>query len=343
MSVPACLFPEITPCRNGFLEPDDLHRIYWEESGNPKGMPVLFLHGGPGSGTSPLQRRFFDPDYYRIILFDQRGSGKSTPYAELTDNTTIHLISDIELLRQTLSIDKWLVFGGSWGSTLALAYGEAHPEACLGFILRGIFLCRKSEIDWFLYGISAFFPEAWRDFATLIPAKERKNLLHAYHKRLIDKDPDVHLPAARAWAHYEAACSTLLPNENLISSFESDAVALSLSRIEAHYFMNNIFLPENSLLENLHKIRHLPAVIVQGRYDAVCPIVTADELAREWPEAFYEIIPDAGHSAFEPGIAHALMEATEAFKGMLGIQEPLEESAAPEKPKRRRATRKKEE
>lgn len=341
MSVPACLFPDITPYRHGFLEPDGLHRIYWEESGNPSGMPVLFLHGGPGSGTSPMQRRFFDPAYYRIILLDQRGSGKSTPYAELTDNSTPHLICDIELLRQTLGIEKWLVFGGSWGSTLALAYGETHPESCLGFILRGIFLCRESEIEWFLYGVSTLFPEAWRDFAFHIPENERNDLLQAYHARLSDPDPAVHLPVARAWAHYEAACSTLLANETLISSFESDAVALSLSRIEAHYFQNNIFLPENSLLDNLHKIRHLPAVIVQGRYDAVCPIVTADELARAWPEAFYEVIPDAGHSAFEPGIARALVEATEAFKDMLGQQPlPVDAEPVPAKPKRRRVAKK---
>jgi proline iminopeptidase len=338
MSVPSCLCPEVAPHRHGFLEPDGVHRIYWEESGNPAGMPVLFLHGGPGSGTSPLQRRFFDPAYYRIILFDQRGAGKSTPYAELAGNTTPQLIADIELLRRTLDVEKWLVFGGSWGSTLALAYGEAHPESCLGFVLRGIFLCRKSEIDWFLHGMRTLFPEAWCEFAGIIPESERGDLLAAFHARLTDPSPAVHLPAARAWAHYEAACSSLLPNEALIHSFESDAVALSLARIEAHYFLNDIFLPENSLLDNLHTIRHLPAVIVQGRYDAVCPIVSADELARAWPEAFYEVIPDAGHSAFEPGTARALVEATEAFKDMLG---PAETVAA--KPKRRRAAKKTEE
>lgn len=334
MSAQPDLFPEIRPNRHGFLEPDSLHRIYWEESGNPDGVPVLFLHGGPGAGTSPLHRRFFDPAHYRIILFDQRGSGKSTPYASISDNTTPHLIADIELLRNTLDIEKWLVFGGSWGSTLALAYGEAHPEACLGFILRGIFLCRKSEIDWFLYGQRTIFPEAWRAFSGHIPENERNDLLAAYHVRLVDPDPAVHNPAARAWAHYEAACSTLLPNESLINSFESDAIALSLARIEAHYFLNNIFLPENSLLNNLHKIRHLPAVIVQGRYDGVCPIVTADELARAWPEAFYEIVPDAGHSAFEPGIARALVGAMEAFKNLPGLK--------PASPKKRKpAARKK--
>lgn len=340
MSAQADLFPEIRPNRHGFLEPDSLHRIYWEESGNPDGVPVLFLHGGPGAGTSPLHRRFFDPMHYRIILFDQRGSGKSTPYASISDNTTPHLIADIELLRNTLKIEKWLIFGGSWGSTLALAYGEAHPEACLGFILRGIFLCRKSEIDWFLYGLRTIFPEAWRAFSGHIPENERNDLLAAYHARLVDPDPAVHIPAARAWAHYEAACSTLLPNESLISSFESDAIALSLARLEAHYFLNDIFLPENSLLDNLHKIRHLPAVIVQGRYDVVCPIVTADELARAWPEAFYEIVPDAGHSAFEPGIARALVGATEAFKNMPGLKSASKKKRKPvarKKPASRKA------
>ena len=311
------LFPLIEPHSQGFLQPDALHRIYWEESGNPGGMPVLFIHGGPGSGTSPQQRRFFDPAHYRIILFDQRGSGHSTPYGELRDNTTLHLIADIESLRETLGIDRWLVFGGSWGSTLALAYGEAHPDHCLGFVLRGIFLCRRQEIEWFLYGLRTLFPEAWREFVAPIPAAEQANLLEAYYRRLIDPDPAIHMPAARAWAGYEARCSTLLPNEQLVESFESDQIALSLARIEAHYFMHDIFLPEDSLLENLERIRHLPAVIVQGRYDAVCPIVTADELARAWPEASYEIVDDAGHSAFEPGITRALVQATEAFKDLL--------------------------
>jgi proline iminopeptidase len=340
------LYPDIQPNRHGYIKPDSHHRLYWEESGNPQGIPVLFLHGGPGAGTSPLQRRFFDPAYYRIVLFDQRGAGKSTPYASLSDNTTPHLIEDIELLRKNLGIERWLVFGGSWGSTLALAYGEARPEACLGFVLRGIFLCRPAEIDWFLCGLRTLFPEAWRAFAQAVPEAEHGKLLAAYHARLVDADPAVHLPAARAWAHYEAACSTLLPNDALVANFESDAVALSLARIEAHYFLNDIFLPPNSLLDNLHKIRHLPAVIVQGRYDAVCPIATADELARAWPEAFYEIVPDAGHSAFEPGIARALVGATEAFKDMLGplpsapakVAAPRGRKPAARKPTARKST-----
>jgi proline iminopeptidase len=332
MAHPVGLFPLIEPHAQGFLRPDTLHRIYWEESGNPGGMPVVFIHGGPGSGTSPQQRRFFDPAHYRIILFDQRGSGRSTPYGELKDNTTLHLIADIELLRESLGIARWLVFGGSWGSTLALAYGETHPEHCLGFVLRGIFLCRRQEIEWFLYGIRTLFPEAWRDFIAPIPAAAQSSLLQAYYRILTDPDPAIHMPAARTWAAYEARCSTLLPNKRLVESLASDAVALPLARIEAHYFVHNIFLPENSLLENLGRIRHLPSVIVQGRYDAVCPIVTADELARAWPEAFYEIVEDAGHSAFEPGVTRALVRATEAFKDLLGGAE-----AAP----RKKATRRK--
>jgi proline iminopeptidase len=332
MSSSPGLYPVIEPHAQGYLEPDDLHRIYWEESGNPHGLPVIFVHGGPGAGTSPQHRRFFDPASYRIILFDQRGSGHSTPYAEIRNNTTPLLISDMEMLREHLGIESWLVFGGSWGSTLALAYGEAHPDRCLGFVLRGIFLCRKSEIDWFLYGLNTLFPEAWRQFTAAVPNDWRNRLLEYYYQQLINPDPDIHLPAARAWAGYEARCSTLLPNAQLVSGFESEGVALSLARIEAHYFMHDIFLPENSLLDKLQSIRHLPAVIVQGRYDAVCPIVTADELARAWPEAFYEIVEDAGHSAFEHGIMQALLQATEAFKGLLpNTEKPAEKKSRPRK------------
>lgn len=307
------LYPPLTPYATGHLAVDALHHVYWETSGNPDGIPVLFVHGGPGSGTSPTQRRFFDPARYRIVLFDQRGAGQSVPHGELTDNTTPHLIADMEALRRELGIEQWLVFGGSWGSTLALAYAEAHPQRCLGLVLRGIFLCRKSEIDWFLYGIRAFFPEAQRRLADFIPADERHDLLSAYHRRLTDPDPRVHQPAAYEWATFEASCSTLLPNPDLIAAFGSDKTALSLSRIEAHYFVHNIFLPDNSLLDNITAIRHVPAVIVQGRYDAVCPLVSADDLARAWPEARYVIVPDAGHSAFEPGIARELVAACDRF------------------------------
>ncbi len=313
------LHPPITPYASGMLDTGGLHRIYWETSGKPDGIPVLFVHGGPGSGTSPAQRRFFDPVRYRIVLFDQRGCGRSTPYGELADNTTPHLIEDMERLRAELGIEQWLVFGGSWGSTLALAYAQAHPERCLGLVLRGIFLCRRSEIDWFLYGIRAFFPEAQRKLAEAIPEAERGDLLTAYHRRLTDPAPAVHLPAAHAWATFEASCSTLLPNPELVSAFGSDKTALSLSRIEAHYFVHDIFLPENSLLDNVDRLRGIPAVIVQGRYDAVCPIVSADDLARAWPEARYVIVPDAGHSAFEPGICRSLVAACDRFAATGGF------------------------
>jgi proline iminopeptidase len=313
-SVRAELYPEIEPYSAGMLDLDGVHRMYWEQSGNPQGAPVLFLHGGPGAGAAPAHRRFFDPRHYRIVIFDQRGAGRSTPLGELRNNTTPHLIADIERLRTHLGIENWLVFGGSWGSTLALAYGEAHPERCTGFILRGIFLCRRSEIDWFLYGLRTLFPEAWREFSGLIPENERGDLLAAYYRRLTDPDPAIHIPAARAWSVYEGMCSTLLPSPETVAYFASDGVALGLARIEAHYFSHNIFLPENSLLENIGRLRHIPAVIIQGRYDAVCPIVTADEVHRAWPEAQYIVVPDAGHSAWEPGICAELVKATEKFK-----------------------------
>jgi proline iminopeptidase len=308
------LFPELGPYSSGMLPLDALHSMYWEQSGSPNGMPVVFLHGGPGAGCTAHHRRFFDPAYYRIILFDQRGAGRSTPYAEIRDNTTPHLVADMEKLRQHVGIERWLVFGGSWGSTLALAYAEAHPERCLGLILRGVFLCRKSEIDWFLYGLRNLFPEAWRSFSEFVPETERADLLAAYSRRLNHPDPAIHLPAARSWGVYEGSCSTLLDNPETVAYFARDDVALSLARIEAHYFTHDIFLPENSLLNHVHKLRGIPGVIVQGRYDAVCPIVSADDLHLAWPEARYLIVRDAGHSAWEPGIASALVEATEQFK-----------------------------
>jgi len=311
------LFPEITPGRTGYLQVDSLHSIYWEESGNPAGIPVVFLHGGPGAGSGPQHRRFFDPSAYRIVVFDQRGAGRSRPFGELKDNTTPHLVSDIEALRRYLAIDRWVVFGGSWGSTLALAYGEAHPDSCLGLILRGIFLCRPVEIDWFLNGLRHIFPDQWALFSGHIPEAERGDLLQAYHRRLTDPDPAIHLPAARVWGAYEGACSTLLPNPATVSHFASDSVALSLARIEAHYFVHHIFLPENALIANIGRIRHLPGFIVQGRYDAVCPTMSAHDLHQAWPEARYTIVPDAGHAAFEPGIRSELVRATEEMKRLL--------------------------
>ena len=317
---PPALFPPILPNRHGMLAVDDLHTIYWEEVGNPNGIPVVFLHGGPGAGLSPQHRRFFDPSAYRVILFDQRGAGKSTPLGEWRNNTTQLLIQDIERLRAMFGIERWLVFGGSWGSTLALAYGQAHPERCLGFVLRGIFLCRQQEAEWFLHGIRHVFPEAWHKFVGAIPEGERADLLDAYVRRLNHSDPAVHMPAARVWSSYEGACSTLLPNPDTVAYFSGDHVALGLARIEAHYFKHRVFLPENALLENVHRLRHIPAVIVQGRYDMVCPTVTADDLHRAWPEAEYVVVPDAGHSAWEPSIRARLVATVERFKASAALQ-----------------------
>ncbi len=308
------LYPEIEPLEAGMLALDGMHHMYWEVSGNPHGKPVVFLHGGPGAGASPAHRRFFDPKHYRIVIFDQRGAGRSTPLGALQNNTTPHLIADMEMLREHLGIERWLVFGGSWGSTLALAYAEEHPERCTGLILRGIFLCRKSEIDWFLYELKNLFPEAWRTFSGYIPEAERGDLLKAYYKRLTDPDPAVHMPAARAWGRYEGACSTLMPSPETVAYFGGDVVALGLARIEAHYFTHDIFLPINSLLDRVNRIRTIPGIIVQGRYDAVCPIISADDLHRAWPEAEYTIVPDAGHAAWEPGICKHLVAACERFK-----------------------------
>ena len=309
-------YPEIEPYETGALAVDDRHTLYWEQSGDPQGAPVVFLHGGPGAGASPGHRRFFDPGHYRIVIFDQRGAGRSTPLGELADNTTPHLVADIERLRETLGIERWIVFGGSWGSTLALAYAQSHPDRAMALVLRGIFLCRRQEIDWFLYGLRNIHPEQWRTFAGFLPEDERDDLLAAYHRRLSDPDPAVHMPAARAWSTYEGSCSTLLPSPETVAEFQRDVMALGLARIEAHYFINDIFLPPNALIEGIGRLRQIPAVIVQGRYDVVCPIVTADEVARAWPEAAYTIVADAGHSAMEPGIRAALVEAMEAFKSL---------------------------
>lgn len=310
------IFPPIDPYHTGYLQVDDLHVLYWEQCGNPQGVPVVFLHGGPGAGASPMHRRLFDPGHYRIVIFDQRGAGRSRPLGELRDNTTEHLIHDLERLRGHLGIDRWHVFGGSWGSTLALAYAEAYPDRCMSIILRGIFLMQRYEIDWFLYGMRQIFPEAWERFSGFLPDDERGDLLDGYYRRLIDPDPMVHLPAARAWSIYEGACSTLLPNHETLAAAGEDTHALGLARIEAHYFKNNLFDPETRLLDEVHRVRNVPAVIVQGRYDIVCPIVTADRLRQSWPEAHYVVVPDAGHSAMEPGIRTALVEASQRFRAI---------------------------
>ncbi len=310
------LFSPIEPYDTGRLALDDTHSMYWEVSGNPAGRPVVFLHGGPGAGAGPDHRRFFDPRHYRIVIFDQRGAGRSTPLGAVVDNTTQHLIADMERLRDHLGIMRWHVFGGSWGSTLALAYAQAHPERVSALMVRGIFLGSQAEIDWFLYGMARIFPENWRNFAAAIPEAERGDLMAAYQKRLNDPDPKVHLPAARAWSIYEGSCSTLLPSPQTVAAFGEERHALGLSRIEAHYFQHHAFLEEGQLLDGMATIRNIPALIVQGRYDLVCPIETADALHRAWPEADYLVIPDAGHSAMEPGIRRALVAATERFKGV---------------------------
>ncbi len=312
------LFPPIEPFETGRLARTAPHDLYWEQSGKPNGAPVVFLHGGPGAGASPDHRRFFDPGHYRIVIFDQRGAGRSTPLGELANNTTQDLIGDIEALRAHLGIERWLVFGGSWGSTLGLAYAQAHPERVTGLILRGIFLCSAEEIDWFLHGMRWIHPEAWGRFAEPIPPAERGDLLTAYHRRLTDPDPAVHMPAARAWSTYEGACCTLLPSPETVAAFARDQMALGLARIEAHYFRNRVFLDQGQLLRGIDRIRRIPAVIVQGRYDIVCPIATAESLHQTWPEADYAIVPDAGHSAMEPGIRRALVAATERFKQAAG-------------------------
>ena len=312
------LYPPIEPYDSGMLALDETHSMYWEQSGHPGGIPVLFLHGGPGAGATSVHRRFFDPSSYRIVIFDQRGAGRSTPRGDLSNNTTAHLIDDIERLRDHLGISKFLLFGGSWGSTLALAYAQAHPGNCLGLVIRGIFLGRPSEIDWFLYGLQKVFPEAWRDFSSALPEDERGDILGNFHRRLLDPDPAVHLPAARAWSRYEGACSTLHPSPETVAAFGEDSMAFALARIETHYFTNGNFMSENALLDNMHRISDLPCLIIQGRYDMICPIATADELHRAWPGSEMVVIPDAGHSAMDPGVREALVRATEKYKRQFG-------------------------
>jgi proline iminopeptidase len=310
------LFPEIEPYSSERLKVSELHELYFEESGNPEGKPVVFLHGGPGGGTNPGYRRFFDPNFYRIILFDQRGAGKSTPQAALRENTTWDLVADIERIRTHLGIERWLVFGGSWGSTLALAYAEAYPERVTGLIMRGIFLCRKMEIDWFYQnGASFIYPDAWEKFLAPIPEAERGELVKAYYQRLTSSDRRVQLEAAKAWSIWEATTSHLFVDEKSILDFENPERALPFARIECHYFVNGAFFAtDNYLIENAGKIAHLPVRIAQGRYDIVCPIRSAWDLHKALPKADLRIIQDAGHSAMEPGITRELIRAAEDFK-----------------------------
>ena len=308
------LYPHIEPYSAGMLKLDNGHEMYWELSGNPNGFPAVVLHGGPGAGASAMHRKFFDPEYYKIIIFDQRGSGRSKPFAEIQHNTTQDLINDMELLRQHLDIKKWLLFGGSWGSSLALIYGINFPERVASFILRGVFLCSQSELDWFLQGIQTVFPDHWRKFRDFLPPSERSQILNSYYNRLASNDPEINSGATIAWVNFEGSCSTLKPSTRYLAFGSSAQKMLALARIEAHYFINNFFLPENYIFMNLSKIFNHRCTIVQGRYDMVCPIVTADKLYSSWNGANYNIIHDAGHSAMEPLILSALVTATEDHK-----------------------------
>ena len=310
------LYPEIEPYDAGFLQVSPLHRVYYEQCGNPRGKPAVFLHGGPGAGCNAKSRRFFDPAHYRIVLFDQRGCGRSTPNAELVDNTTWHLVGDIERLREHLGIARWQVFGGSWGSTLALAYAQTHPERVTELVLRGIFMLRRWEMEWFYQdGCNAIYPDAWEEYLKPIPAVERADLMGAYYRRLTSPDTAVQLEAAKAWSIWEGGTSFLAPSADYIASTGADEFALTFARIECHYFVHGGFFErDDQLLVDAHKLKNIPAVIVQGRYDIVCPMRSAWDLHRAWPEDDLKIIGDAGHSAFEPGITHELISATDRFR-----------------------------
>ena len=308
------LYPEIEPYVRHTLKVDAPHRLYVEESGNPGGIPVLFLHGGPGAACEPFHRRFFDPTRYRIVLFDQRGCGRSTPHAELDGNDTQALVADIERIRTHLDIQRWLVFGGSWGSTLGLVYAETHPDAVLGLVLRGIFLCRPRDIHWFYQeGASFLFPDYWRDYLAPIPEAERADLVAAFYRRLTAADEVTRMAAAKAWSLWEGRTATLRPRQAVLDHFADPFTALSLARIECHYFINRSFLEPDQILKRAQRLRDVPGVIVHGRYDVVCPVEQAFALHEAWPQAQLEIIADAGHSATEPGIVDALVRATDAF------------------------------
>ncbi len=309
------LFPPLEPRRAGHLRVDALHTLYWEESGNPQGVPVVYVHGGPGGGSSPEKRRWFDPDSYRIILFDQRGAFRSTPLAEVRNNTTQLLIEDMEALRKMLGVDQWLLAGGSWGSTLSLAYGQAYPDACLGFILRGIFLGTSQEIDWFLHSMGRFFPEAHEDFTGWIPQQERHDVLGAYEKRLFSDEPDNRMAAAQQWFRYSESCSLLRYDPELVEeALKNEAAVYSLGRLDAFYFRHDMFMAQDHLLKNIARIGHLPALIVQGGHDVIAPPQAAYALHRAWPGSVLRIVPDAGHSPSEPGIRRELIQALERFK-----------------------------
>ncbi|RDE18334.1 prolyl aminopeptidase [Motiliproteus coralliicola] len=308
------LFPEIQSYKQQWLDVDDRHSLYLEESGNPNGRPVLFVHGGPGGGTSPFNRRFFDPEKYRIILFDQRGCGRSKPHAELEGNRTELLINDIEAIRQHLDIDSWLLFGGSWGATLSLLYAQTHPKQVNGLILRGVFLCREQDIRWFYQqGANHIYPDFWEDYAAQIPAEEQQDFVGAYYRRLTSDNELARMAAAKAWSTWEARCSTLNPSNSLVTHFSDPHVALAMARIEAHYFVNNAFIEPNQILDHAARIQDIPTIIIHGRYDMVCPINQAYALYEKLPTAELHIVRDAGHSALEPGITDNLIKATNQF------------------------------
>lgn len=308
------LFPAISPYSSGFLSVDPTHTLYWEQSGNPDGVPIVLLHGGPGAGATPTLRRFFDPDHYRIIIFDQRGAGRSTPLGSIENNTLPHLVDDIEAIRLHLGVERWHIFGGSWGSTLAIAYAQKHPERCISMILRSITLLEQTEVDWFIYGMRSLFPESWEQFASLLPEEQQYDLLEGYYERLTEGTPQEQIEAGIRWALYEGACSSLLPNYETITTDEQKVYAMALARIEAHYFRNNVIPVDQSLLNNIDRLRSIPATIVHGRYDVICPIQTAHKLHQLWPEADYVIVPDGGHSAMDPSVRSRLIEAVKHAK-----------------------------
>lgn len=312
----ANLFPEVEPYKSFHLRVSELHELYVEEVGNPQGQPVVFLHGGPGAGINSQHRRIFDPKHFRIILFDQRGAGRSRPHAELRENTTWDLVADIEKIRRHCGVNQWLVFGGSWGSTLALAYAETHPKAVSHLVLRGIFLCREEEIRWFYQeGAHFIFPDVWQRYLEPIPDEERGDLVKAFYRRLTSDDLDTRLAAAKAWSGWEGATIHLIPDQASFLQFTSDHMAVSLARIECHYFTNKCWWrSDDQLREDVHKIRHIPSVIVHGRYDVVCPVKNAFDLKAVWPEADLRIVADAGHAFSEPGILRELMAAVERCK-----------------------------
>jgi proline iminopeptidase len=308
------MYPSIEPYRHGFLETGDGHRLYWELCGNPAGKPAVFLHGGPGAGCSAVHRRLFDPARYNVLLFDQRGCGRSQPHASLENNTTWHLVDDIERLRELLGVEQWLVFGGSWGSALALAYAQTHPRRVSALVVRGVFTLRRAELLWYYQeGASWLFPDLWEGFLAPIPLAERGDLMAAYRRRLTGADEHAKREAARAWSRWEGSTITLLPNADLTAHFSEETYALAFARIENHYFVNAGFMDEGQLLRDAHRLADIPGAIVQGRYDVATPARTAWELSKAWPRATLQIVADAGHAFDEPGILRALIDATDRF------------------------------